>query len=191
MNLPIDMSVRHAADLQRRRARKGCTSGARSSRPSCSMSSCSLQHSAAPHSLPDSASTNLQVHSTSLNQQFKCITKALYLHAYTSSNAMQEICCPLVCLCHIPSLRHHWDAVTVCVHAQTDSFFPMLRSVQLIGTPCGVIHLKEAICMSGNGCLRKPSRLPAGAAEAENTASRKQASACADRCNDPLTSAGG
>ena len=61
----------------------------------------------------------------------------------------------------------------------------MLHKVRLAGTPCGLLHLKEAICMSGNGCLRKPSRLPAGAAEAENTASRKQASACAGRCDSP------
>ncbi len=47
-----------------------------------------------------------------LKSTFKCITKALYLHAYTSSNAMQEICCPeyvcvishlsgIIGMCHI------------------------------------------------------------------------------------------
>ena len=93
-----------------------------------------------------------------LKSTFKCITKALYLPRLHIKQCHAGNLLPRVCLCHIPSLRHHWD-VSHCVHT-TDSFFPMLRSVQLIGTPCGVIHLKEAICMSGNGCLRKPSRLP-------------------------------
>ena len=48
-------------------------------------------------------------------------------------------------------------------------------------------HLKAAVCISGKGCLRKPSNAAAGEPLAEKTASRKQPSACSDVCGGSLS----
>ena len=48
-------------------------------------------------------------------------------------------------------------------------------------------HLKAALCISGKGCLRKPSSAAAGEPLAEKTASRKHPSACSDRCGGSLS----